>query len=175
MNAATGHLWTILPLILHLRRTEKAKRKRVCSFVFQFMRWQKLWNELKLILHLPSPLLLLSVLLPCHWEWSYIKINHVAAAMIEFENFRHCSSAAKWDQPKPIKRLPSSALDNMTYTDMRSLSYCKLLTTTKRIHEMEPWKYFLLPSGMSLCPATTVWSTACLLHGLYAGPDSLQL
>lgn len=28
MNAAKGHLWTVFPLILYLRRTKKAKEKK---------------------------------------------------------------------------------------------------------------------------------------------------
>lgn len=53
--------------------------------------------------------------------------------MIEFENFRHCSSAAKWDQPKPLKSLPSSAPDSKAYTDMWSLPCCKAFRATNAV------------------------------------------
>lgn len=98
MNAAKGCLWAVFPLILHLKRTEKAK-------VLTCMRWQRLWAE---ALCYTCPASLCCCCCCTAGREIASKLISVAAAMIGFESFRLCSSAAKWDQPKHIKRLPSS-------------------------------------------------------------------
>lgn len=110
MRAANAHLWAIFPLILHIRRPEKAKEKKgyiplsynVCDDTNCEVNWSMYYT---------CPVL--HCCCRCHATGREItsKPINVAAAMIEFETFRHCCSAAKWDQPKPIKRLPSSALE----------------------------------------------------------------
>lgn len=159
MNAAKGHLWTFSPLILHLRRTEKAKEKKG-NIPLSYNLWDDRNCEVNWSLYYTCPVLHCCCHYCCYATGREItsKLINVAAAMIEFEKFRHCSSAAKWDQPKPIKRFPSSALDNVAFMDVWSPSYCKSFPIIKSIHERWNSVNYIsfFPSGRSFYPATTV-------------------